>query len=430
MMWADDRDEFPMVAAVDLTFSGGFDRPAFEAAARNAVARHPLLSARIQPKKWRCPSWVLDDREPGIDWGSLETPPNDDAFGAIDLTRRAGLHLAVRNFGSTFSLQVRLHHACCDGVAIFQFLEDLLAGYSSLVTSTAPNLSLRPLQPALLRTRGRFPLVSSGLREWTSDTRVGLRETWKFTRVDPVALAGPRRAGKSPGGRHGCAELRAGPALLAELRRAAAGRHTTLNDLLLATLFLAIRDWNDEYGHPNPNDSIRILMPCNLRGPDHEAMPATNYMSYAFLTRQVKDCGEPTTLLPSVKRETEFIRTTNASLMFIRGLHVASRVPGTIRRMTPEDRCLATAVLSNMSDPTRSFAAPFPRERGKLVVGDAVLEEILAWTPLRPLTRAGLIITTYASQLSITAKCDPHVFSNASADEFLATYRTRLEAYL
>ncbi len=80
---------------------------------------------------------------------------------------------------------------------------------------------------------------------------------------------------------------------------------------------------------------------------------------------------------------------------------------------------MATAVLSNVGDPTRRFRTKFPRDRGLLVAGDVVMTGFSAITPIRPLTRAALLINTYANRLTIGTRLDPMFFGATETVAFM-----------
>ena len=168
-------------------------------------------------------------------------------------------------------------------------------------------------------------------------------------------------------------------------------------------------------------------MPCDLRTSRHESTPAANIMSYAFVARKLGDCDRSGKLLSGIRAQTDYIRTHDASLFFIRGLHLANLMPWTWRELPSSNRCFATAVLSNIADPTRLFTASFPRRNGRLVAGNLALESIVAWSPLRPMTHTGIVVSTYANRLSLGLNCPAHVLSRDDASRLLDSYVAHLQ---
>ena len=83
-----------------------------------------------------------------------------------------------------------------------------------------------------------------------------------------------------------------------------------------------------------------------------------------------------------------------------------------------------------MGDPTRRFLATFPRQGGKLVAGNLVLDHMVGVSPLRPQTRAAVSIVSLYRELHINVRCDPHVMSTGDARAFLDLYGARLSWHI
>jgi hypothetical protein len=88
--------------------------------------------------------------------------------------------------------------------------------------------------------------------------------------------------------------------------------------------------------------------------------------------------------------------------------------------------CFATAILTNVGDPTRRFGTSFARSSEGLVIGDVILRRLVAMPPLRPLTRAAFSVTNQGSTLLIGLKLDPSCFSPLDAEELLGQYVSQL----
>jgi hypothetical protein len=114
------------------------------------------------------------------------------------------------------------------------------------------------------------------------------------------------------------------------------------------------------------------------------------------------------------------------SLHFLGILGAVGPIPGALSLFLRANRCFATAVLSNVGDPTRRFSAHLRRRDGSVVAGNLVLENIAAVPPLRPLTRAATGIVQYNRRLVISTQCDPQCFSLQDAHDFQAQFVERL----
>ena len=401
---------------------------AFEHAVRAALARHPLLRAQIEPLGDRWHAWVLADSEPAIDWGPLNAPLFGGYGQGVDLRHRTGLAIWVRQGDERSELFLQFHHACCDGIGGFRFVEDLLVAYAAEIGGDGVP-SPGPLDVHRLEMRGSFGLEPRPLRQRMQETWYGMKEAFRFYRQAPLSLAIPKTSPNDETSANGVGFVseRFPVEKLRALRGTAARRHATLNDVLLRDFFLTLSRWNRQHGEARSNHYLRVVIPQNLRSRDDLAMPAANIMSYSFLTRRMDQCEAADELLESVQLETRVIRKYRLSLYFIGVLAFANRLKWLMSLSLRSKQCFATAVLTNLGDPTRRFLARFPRTDGLIHVGNLILKDITGIPPIRPMTRAAFSITTYAGQLTISAMCDENVMSMDDARTLLRCYVSHLE---
>ena len=274
--------------------------------------------------------------------------------------------------------------------------------------------------------RGQFGLQPRGIGRRVLETAVGVIGTAKFFWEKPRPIAAPRQESTAAGdpnvtdapeSQFVMQEIP--PQEVGELRRRGAESQATLNDLLIRDLFLHIRRWNVEHGD-HKRQRLRVMMPTNLRIRGDEVMPAANVLSFAFLTRPQRALESPQKLLDGIRQETAAIRKYRLGLYFVGGLAITQSVQRWLpMRLNRQQRCLATSLLTNLGDPVKRFAARFPRDQGRIVCGNLILDRLSSTPPLFPLTRAAITIQTYANRLTIGARCDPHYFTPADAREFL-----------
>jgi hypothetical protein len=436
MMVLEDRKDYPMLARLDLEFSGQVDWQAMSHAITSAVVRHPLLYALLEKTRFGNFRWVMPS-QPGISITILKKHSTDslDAVqgqwrSPIDLQAHPGVRFLLIESEAGLKLSICVHHACTDGIGLLQLVEDILAIYQQQTSKQEDQPELRPLDFKLLEKRGKFPIESIGWSKRIKDFLFAFQLAHRFGRDKPDPIATTDRDDKlerisetdqavDETGEGNFTEL------LIPLRKASARAGVTLNDLLILGLFLTIQQWNARSETGKSDSRYRILMPCNLRGPAHLAMPAANRMSYSFLSRSLADLKDEDALLAGIRGETEYIRTENASMYFIRSLQVAERIPGGMSSVANANQCQSTALLSNLGDPTLLFVIPFNRIAGKIAVGNLVLERLRPRSPLRPLTHLGIVVSTYANQLLIGTAFDQQL-SQSQVAAFLDMYRNRL----
>lgn len=444
MMIIDDRPDVPMVAEVTMRWSGNVDVDALVNAISEAVTRHPLLYCRLE-SSWQCGlRWVLP--ESGRGTVRIDLPDDGESDRAetlnqfrqrFDLTMESGVRFLIIEHSDHLELRIAVHHACCDGFGVFLLLEDVLTHYHNRTSDPGSQLGLALRDPQRLNVRGSFPIRSESWSKQIAQTWFGIKLAHRFGREQPISLRGSDIRAKG-----GCGEIDTDleqtdqidigfHELLKPLRVAASRKGVTLNDLLIRDLFLTVHHWNLRQPSPDPEtkqDCFRLMMPCSLRADRHVNMPAANVMSYSLLSRTDEHLRDADRLLAGICDETQYIRNENASLYFIRTLQVAHRIPGGIRQVAEAEKCLATVLLSNIADPTLMFSVPFTRVGGKLQAGNSIIEEIHARPPLRPLTRWGVVISTYGRHLSVGSAFDSRAITPVDRRELLAIYHQNLEA--
>jgi hypothetical protein len=426
-MWADGRPEYPMMCDLELHFRGRVNRAAFDAGLAAAMDRAPLFRSLVEPRRKGPPVWVLTDRMPEVDWAPFGAPWGEKYDTLIDLTAEPGLRVYVREGHDRSAVRLHFHHACADGIGGYAFIEDFLAGYSQAFPDGAAT-RMRPLEPRRLVGRGDPGTAGRGVYRGIVDTLVGAREGARFFLQKPLPLAPvePSPASATAARRQvGFIAQSCPDEVAVGLRGAATAARVSVNDLVMRDLFVTLRRWNAEHEREPGRRRLRILMPQNLRERADRAMPATNLLGFAFVTRRADQCLAPRELLASIHEETEAVRRGQLSRYFIGGL-AAVQSAGMLRRVLDSSLCFSTAILTNLGDPTRRFVARFPRGDGGLVVGNLLFDRIEGVPPLRPRTRAAFSLFNSARTLSISLKCDPHLFSPADTQELMNQFLAQL----
>ena len=200
-----------------------------------------------------------------------------------------------------------------------------------------------------------------------------------------------------------------------------------LNDLLLRNLFLTLDRWQGKHLSWFQPRRLRIMMPVELRGTDDYTMPAANMVAYTFLACAAADVRRPDELLRAVRDKTARIKHERSGTRFMDMIYTAGQVRGLLPFVLRRKLCMASAVLSNVADPSRRFTARLPRQGGRIVAGNLVLEEMTGVPPLRPGTRATFSISQYDRRLTISLRCDPHFFSREDTESLLSLYVEQLD---
>ena len=324
---------------------------------------------------------------------------------------------------------LQVHHACCDGVAVLDFIGDLLTLYAA---ASGAGVVLPPLDVERLRERAAIDVgdAKAGLLAGPRDVAV---TAWFWSRIalrNCVTLARPDRRGAGSDRHDGGHRFLSFEAQLLDrdrygrLQAWAQARGVGVNDVLLREMLLTVRQWNLDQGETG-RGTVRINVPVYVRGRLGAGMPASNGIGYAFVALDPSKFADPDALLDAVHEEMDRIKRWKLALYFLGGLALASNFPGLVKRMLRRNKPFATVVLSNVS---RLFAqTPLPRRDGRLECGNVVLERIAGVPPIRHLTRGSMVVLEYAGELSISLRCDPRDFAPADTRSLLDAFVKRLE---
>jgi len=424
---ADDRLTYPMTSIIEVELDGEADREALNAGFAETLTRHPLLTARMKLGLWGS-RWVgPHSQPPALQWRSSVAERQLYQGVYFSPTTSPAVQAEVLPGDGATTLVVLVHHAGTDGVGAFQFIGDVLACYGRRVAGEGEGPKLLSLDPELLKRRATFDLRFPDAPPPVNPLAAAVYETWKVLSRRPLTLPSPGRppaAERSQ--RHELLRASVAEDVYQDYCGIASELDVTVNDLLLRDLFLTIHDWGGWRRRRAPRGWLRVNVPTSLRGKRDIHMPATNILGYALITKHTRECQDPSALLTAIASDTAAVRAWNLGAMFVDGIRQTDRIPGFLRVSTRLSRRFATAVLSNLGDPTRRFRARFPRRNGLLVAGNLTLRRIVGAPPVRPGTRAALALFTYANRFDIGLRVDPRWFSAEAGDEFLAAYVERL----
>jgi hypothetical protein len=210
---------------------------------------------------------------------------------------------------------------------------------------------------------------------------------------------------------------------LGSLRAAAADEGGTINDALLTELFATIAEWNRESA-ASRDGCVRVCMPVNLRSSSDDVLSAANKVSMVFLDRRPARYRSPRALFRSLRRDTWFVKRFGMARFFLTVLSWIGRTKRGLKRLLDGDRCMASAILSNLGVQLNDL--PLPYRRGRVMAGESILEAIEFLPPLRPHTHAAIAASTYAGELTLAMQYNPEILDAAAARSFLMSFARRL----
>ncbi len=421
-MLVDDRPAYPMNFFLRLRFEGLFNPALLEEACGQSVARHPLLSAHLQPARGGRFQWVQPShRSCPLRWRT--TAGGEEPIGAIDLQREPGLRVWATAEKDGTELLLQFHHSCCDAVGACQFVEDLLVCYAGLQGGAGSPADLRPVDAAGLLSRESYGAPGWQLTRLFGQQSLGLRRARKFFMRNAVPLKpGVERVAEDslPDDFPSSCVHEFDQPQTAGLLAAARAAGTTVNNLLLRDLFLALEAFRARREMSCGEDWLRLAVPVNMRLRGDERLPTANLVSMVFLDRQSRECADPAALLLSLHDEMQLVKQRRLGLTFLLALRYNRKLPGAIarlRRRTQRALCQGTAVISNLVSPWENSS--LRRPDGQIVAGDVLLRRVDFLPPLRPYTAAAVGVVTCAQRLCLALHYDSRVLNREEAAELL-----------
>ena len=330
----DDRPDYPTTCPLEMRFSGQLQREPFLNALREVIARHPLLAARVADGP-NGPQWVPSGQsEPAFDWADESIAIDPPGGEYLDLRVAAGLRTWVRTSADTTRVLMQFHHACCDGLAIFQVAEDLLVLYAAAFAGRDAGLA----EPALERLRDRGDVDLTGAPK--PSLTIAIRDVWVTAQIWSSVLfrtcavvaepTQPRTNTASPSAHPSKTILAFETQVLdrdesrkyAEL---AAALGVTVNDLLLRDGLVALRQWSQRQGHARLG-ACRVNVPVYVRGRASGDIPASNGIGFAFVSANPDKIADGGALLGEVHRQMELVKNGKLALYFLGGLAAATKI--------------------------------------------------------------------------------------------------------
>jgi len=452
-MLCDDRPSHPMVIVMLADVSGELHQAAFQAAVQALIQRQPLLRCRIKSLH-SGPAWVpLNNPFDPVVWTTVsreELVQSWPTVQPLDIRSGPGLRIRVWCSPNASRISFELHHACADGIAAVQLLNELFAEYAARTGGppVPPALSDADLLRAL---RGRSPLQTpQHSSEASSDRSTPLHVLLgKLTRLlgrRPVRIASslqrqhahaqqtaqqelrPPGAASSrkvhtvavPPERFPAIFVRSLPEDLVRKLRSLAVSHTVgLNDLMLLRMLTHVTTWNRQAGCGTNRTWVRIAVPVSMRDPRSGVLPACNLVSYALLTHRMQDCREPQKLLQQIHDKTVTMRSGRDGLIALKIFRLLRRVPCGVRAFLSLWPCAGTLVLANVGNVIRRCRIRLPLDQHRWVAGNLTVERICGVPPVRPHTLVAIGLTEYAGQLHISLRTDGTQLTMEDSEAFL-----------
>jgi NRPS condensation-like uncharacterized protein len=357
----------PWNIQAEVGSTGRIDADRLREAVRGAVARHPMLRARLNEHGFGDSAYrwtVVEDPDDGdlvseadcADDPALDDLRTDFYSPPISLEAVPPLRVAIAHRPGGDLALFDISHVPADGIAVHRFLQSVTRAYRG------EDDPADPVDLDEARAVDRH-LAPQDLKEAAGRALEGLRRVGE-------ALDPPSRLAKAGvDGREGFGFVhhRLDPeqtkALLANRPEGA-----TLNDVLLAALHLAIDRWNAEHGE----DAGRVgtIMPMNTRPKDWFWDVVANFAAFVNVSTSAGDRDDLASATAAVAKQTSPVYRVQRAGGTYDLLRLLTPLPVGVKRLMPSllpltgNRFIDSAVLSNLGklpDPPR-FEGDAPPE--------------------------------------------------------------------
>ena len=343
----DDGAE-PWNVHFEVRTAGQLDADRLVEAIRAAALRHPLARARLGESRHSDRGYRWEIAESLVDV-PLEVVGCADAAelaaareallgqsASLDAAPPFLLVLAHENGGDT--LMLNLHHAAGDGIAAARLMLSILRAYAGKDDPAPPIDSLAVRDVSALAG-------SSSLADHIVRAQAFLRQAVK--QWSPVARVAVDGGVDRPGYGVEALTLSTSETAAVQARRLDG---TTVNDVLLAAMAVAVRHWNARHGAAARR--VTLTMPVNLRPPEWRTEVVGNFASYVTVSGSM--AADLPCALEYVGRQTRAIKRDGLAGMVVDLLAGYSMLTIAAKRRRPDliattgDTLVDTASLSNL----------------------------------------------------------------------------------
>jgi NRPS condensation-like uncharacterized protein len=396
---AEDRPQYSMCFFIRLVVEGELGAQ-LGIAFVQSLERHPLLRASLKGDPCGPTSglaWLIGESTSSL------IVMNPSEYTPIQISDNYGVRLYINSLNlseaqsASHELMFQFHHAATDARGAMQFIEDFLTNYQGKTAQ------LTVLNEHLLQSRAQI-------------SRFGMSHKGNFLRyAEQFAGYFLSKCAGVAAHNHATGEFDAEewPTFKEKefdqtafrcLKSRSVQKQSTINDLIMRDVMLALSDWNNKSGSSH---NIRVGMPINMRSANEGHMPAANFTSMCSIERSIEQIRDPWQLLSSITKETTYIKENRLGFAFLLAANVASKIKGGMQSLLKQKKgnSLATTVIANLGEVFRY--ASFPKTAdGFLQIGNLKLTKVSLVPPVRHGTKVTFGVVTYMRRLSLTMHFD------------------------
>lgn len=414
-----DQPVSPFSLQMEVRVDERLDAERLEAAIQRAAENHPMMRVSMAPyqpsDKTYC--WNLHQR---LDQVPLKVVQCDDEEAldnvrtelhtlSVPLAEAPPFRCVLAHCEGGDLLLINLSHSVSDGVGLYRFMASILRAYAN-VSDPVPELDFLTARDL------RHEIRSKNLAERLGRIR-------KLLGVLGSAILPPTRIAsedldEQPG--LGFVPLRFSASQTSRLEHLRKDG-STINDVLLAGLHMAIERWNQQ--HEKNSGRTSIMLPINARAQTHAQELAANLSLWVNVVSQADERADFQTLLKAITRQTSHFKEKGNAGLLIELLYEIRSLPLWAKKALPGllpltgNRIVDTTVFNNLG----RVPNPLPE--------DAELKMTEVWfsSPCRAPMGLSLGAATLYDRLYLSFRYQRQHMSREGAWAFAETFLDILE---
>jgi NRPS condensation-like uncharacterized protein len=417
-----DTEAAPWSIQLEIRVAGRLDEARLRDALSRAIETHPMARARkmasrrsLRHDHWEIPATVDLDPLRVVDC------PDDVALGAtraelqsrgVPLAESPPLRARLARHPDGDVLMFNVNHAAMDGFGALRVLQSVARTYAG---QPDPDPTLNFAEARAFAERLTDADLPARVRR-----QLALAEKVRDLVVAPARVAAEGGGNDAGYAFHHVALSASQTAQLSRLQPAG-----TVNDVLLASLNLAIARWNGEHG--KRCGRIGVLVPANLRPSPWRNDVAGNYSLPARVSTTRRSRHSPQTTLHALSRQTRRKKRAGMGTALIEVLGRSPLFPLWVKQVTvmllpvTGNRLVDTAMLSNLGE--LGEPPTFGPDAGPTV-------EMWFSPPARMPLGLTMGTVTVAGRLHLAFRYRLRLFDGAAAHRFADTYLEELERFI
>ena len=418
--WFDSSDEFVNQIFGRFRFEGLIDPQTADHAAKQTIARHPLLNATITDGRnglaW---NWT-PDRTPTIDW---QGPLNVEGLPRLESESSVPWNVVTRAGNDGTELWFYMSHCIGDGLAGIQIISDWMKIYHSQITGDRIKGQFR-LDGDRLRQRNELGIFNWSYLQNLWAQPLGLFGAYKFIFRKSAEVSneniesGPWKHNQQPCVIGDWIDVESS----LKIKSIAQSQNISANSVFVGQLMKTLGRFCEQ-NNPRHQRWIRLILPMNIRNFGDRRMTATNRATIVQIDRS-RDDFERSDYFRQLHREIKVIKDWELGKLFLLAIRLMSWFPPILRNAASSDKSRGTAVVANLGEPFGRSGLPI--EEQKMKVGNLRLVDFDFVGPIRHRMPVNFTIQKHLERYRISIHFDPRVMDDMIANELLRSYLTDL----